>query len=104
MVRGMVSMTTNDSATVLDTPRSLRVRIGLRAADLAGRARVSPRTVCEIEQGRDVRLGSIRAVAAALGVEPAALVVSMERQAAMRKSAPLFRARAHKRAKGGGKW
>jgi transcriptional regulator with XRE-family HTH domain len=99
----MVSITNSDGAQSLDTPRSLRVRLGLRASDIAKRARVASRTVCEIEQGRDVRLESLRAVAAALEVDAAVLLHSMERQAAMKKSAPLFRPRTHKRA-GGGKW
>ena len=102
-IRSMVSMTTSERAQVLDTPRSLRVRLGLRASDVAKRARVAARTVCEIEQGRDVRLESLRAVAAALEVGAAVLLLSMERQAAMKKSAPLFRPRAHKRG-GNGKW
>ena len=56
------------------TPRSLRVRLGLTQIELAARAKVADRTVRNLEDGLDVSLENLRAIAEALEV-PAAVVL-----------------------------
>lgn len=90
---------TTPAAEALDTPKSLRARLGLSQADLAKRARVGLRTLCQVEAGREVRLGSVRAFAAVLGVTTADLVAAMERRRAQLIAGPLSRKRAHRAAR-----
>lgn len=75
----------------LDTPRSLRARLGLHQDEVADRAQVSARTVTEIDAGRPVRIDSVRRVARVLGVSPGSLVDAMEREVQIRKSLRAFR-------------
>ena len=60
------------------TPRSLRARLGLTQIDLATRARVADRTVRNLEDGLDVSLENLRAIAAALDVSPKILLDALE--------------------------
>jgi transcriptional regulator with XRE-family HTH domain len=77
--------------TPLDTPRSLRVRLGLRQEDLAVRAHVTTRTLTNLDAGRSVRTTSIKRVAVVLGVTPGTLLDAMERERVIRKSRSFFR-------------
>lgn len=56
------------------TPKSLRVRLGLTQIELAARAKVADRTVRNLEDGLDISLDNLRAIAEALEV-PAAVVL-----------------------------
>lgn len=87
--------------TTLDTPKSLRIRLGLHQEELAERAPLSARTVTEIDAGRDVSLASIRRASRVLDVSPGTLVDAMERERWLRKSRSMFSARLHR--KGGRK-
>lgn len=56
----------------MPTLRDLRLARALSQRDLAARAGVAPKTVVDLEMGRqEPRLRTIRRLAAALGVEPA---------------------------------
>jgi transcriptional regulator with XRE-family HTH domain len=64
-------------AAVALSPRRLtdaRVRAGFRPVDLASRAGVSLATVVRAERGRPPTLGTVEALARALGVPVAALL------------------------------
>jgi len=89
-------MDTTATTPALDTPRSLRVRLGLDQVDLQALAHVSDRTIREIEHGRNVNVSSISAVSKPLGVTPGALLDALLRVKALRASRRMFRARLHK--------
>ena len=91
--------------SVLETPKSLRARYGLRQSDIAERAQVAMRTVSEIDAGHDVSVRSIRRVARVLDVSPGLLVDAMERERALRRRMNLDRnlsSRSDEFKKGGG--
>ena len=58
---------------VLPRLRELREAAMLSQRDLAERANLSPTTIVHAEAGQDVRFVTVRALAEALGVEPAEL-------------------------------
>ena len=59
---------------VLAKLRQIRERQGLSQADLAERSGVTQATISNLEQGRPARFVTMRKLAVALNVEPAALV------------------------------
>lgn len=79
-----------------ETPRSLRVRLGISQETLARRAGVAIRTLSQIENGRSVRLALVQRVASALDLETPQYVAAMERRAAQLKAGPLSRRRARR--------
>lgn len=65
------------------TPKSLRARLALSQEALAARCGelgddVSVRTIQRLEDGGDVSLDSLRAIARGLGVEPQALIEAID--------------------------
>ena len=73
-------MATNDAP---HTPKSLRARLALSQDGLAERCGdlghdVSVRTIQRLEDGGDVSLDSLRAIATGLGVEPQALIEAID--------------------------
>lgn len=64
------------------TPRSLRVRLGLTQIELAARAQVADRTVRNLEDGLDVSLENLRAIADALGVTAGVLLEALDAERA----------------------
>jgi transcriptional regulator with XRE-family HTH domain len=67
------------------TPRSLRVRLGLTQIELAARAKVADRTVRNLEDGLDVSLENLRAIAEALEVPAAVVLEALEAERARRR-------------------
>ena len=66
----------NTAAHIADNLRRLRAERGLIAAELCARSGVARATLSQIEAGRgNPRLETLHDLAAALGVEPAALLV-----------------------------
>ena len=69
---------------VRHTPRSLRVRLGLTQLELAARAKVADRTVRNLEDGLDISLANLRAIAETLGVSAAPLLEALDAERARR--------------------
>jgi transcriptional regulator with XRE-family HTH domain len=75
------------------TPASLRARLGLTQAQLAQLASetsgtaVSVSTVGRLEKGRSISLDHVRAIAAALKVEPQLLIDAIDAERARRAGA-----------------
>lgn len=91
---------TAEAPAILDTPRSLRVRLGLTQEVLARRARIMVRTLSTLERGDAVGLSVVRRAAAVLGTSAGYLVDSMENERALRaarKAWPLRHARKERR-------
>ena len=104
-MRKFVRIICGMNTAVIETPKSLRARHGLRQADLAEKAQVALRTVSEIDAGHDVSVRSIRRVARVLDVSPGLLVDAMERERALRRRMNLDRnlsSRSDEFKKGGG--
>lgn len=80
-----------DAFATLDTPRSIRVRLGLTQAQLARRARLSQPVVSRIENGGNAMLEKIRACARACDQSTALYVAAMERRAGQLKGGALVR-------------
>lgn len=59
---------------VLKMLRRIRERMGLSQTDLAERSGVAQATISNLEKGRPARFVTMRKLAEALNVEPAALV------------------------------
>jgi len=66
------------------TPRSLRVRLGLTQLELAARAGVADRTVRNLEDGLDITLENLRAIAGTLEVSAAVLLEALDAERARR--------------------
>lgn len=69
---------------ITHTPKSLRARRGFSQLELAERSGVSDRTIRNLEDGLDVSLESVRALAAALDVEVPALIAAIDVERARR--------------------
>ncbi len=68
--------------------RELRERMALSIEDVSTKARISPHTWVRAEHGEEIRPSSARRVAAAIGVEPGALLALAEQGQSMEEPTP----------------
>ena len=95
-MRIILVMEPKPASEVLDTPRSLRVRLGLQQIDVADAAPMSVKTVCQIEAAGRVSVASVRKFAHVVRVTPGFVLDAMDRQRSLARRANLFK-------KGGGR-